>query len=212
MILCRVLRRHVIFRGEAMEIKKRKEILQKLDTLSQKESQSHIIEAFKYIEWLEEKASRWERYLNKFDWNWYLVLHRIRKLLERHGYTSEVDEIELFKKYWNGLLSEEDWEKIREETGEGFLGRVVSAYGAPFHEDKEYEPQFFNVILEDHGLKKIHVIKVLRTLSDLGLKEAKELVDAAPHLLFEEMDRWSAEQAKEKLEGVGAIIRLEASY
>ena len=62
----------------------------------------------------------------------------------------------------------------------------------------------FDVILEAAGDKKINVIKEVRALTSLGLKEAKELVEAAPKAVLEKVDKAAAEKAKEALEGAGA--------
>ncbi len=67
----------------------------------------------------------------------------------------------------------------------------------------------FDVVLESAGDKKIQVIKVVRELTSLGLKEAKELVDGAPKAIKEGVTREDAEAAKSKLEEVGASVVLK---
>jgi len=67
----------------------------------------------------------------------------------------------------------------------------------------------FDVVLESAGDKKIQVIKVVRELTSLGLKEAKELVDGAPKTLKEGISKEDAEAAKAKLEEVGASVVLK---
>jgi large subunit ribosomal protein L7/L12 len=67
----------------------------------------------------------------------------------------------------------------------------------------------FDVILEAAGDKKIIVIKEVRALTSLGLKEAKELVEAAPKAVVEKVDKATAEKAKEALEGAGATVTLK---
>jgi large subunit ribosomal protein L7/L12 len=67
----------------------------------------------------------------------------------------------------------------------------------------------FDVILEAAGEKKINVIKEVRALTSLGLKEAKELVEAAPKAVVEKVDKATAEKAKEALEGAGATVTLK---
>ncbi|GEP38677.1 50S ribosomal protein L7/L12 [Nocardioides psychrotolerans] len=67
----------------------------------------------------------------------------------------------------------------------------------------------FDVILEAAGEKKINVIKEVRALTSLGLKEAKELVEAAPKAVVEKVDKAAAEKAKEALEAVGATVTLK---
>ena len=71
------------------------------------------------------------------------------------------------------------------------------------------EKTSFNVILENSGDKKIQVIKEVRTLTSLGLKEAKELVDNAPKPVLEKASKEDAEKAKAQLEGAGATVELK---
>ena len=74
-------------------------------------------------------------------------------------------------------------------------------------EEKE-EKTSFDVILKEFGDKKIQVIKEVRALTGLGLKEAKELVDNAPKLVKEGLSKDDAEAAQKQLEAVGAVIEL----
>ena len=67
----------------------------------------------------------------------------------------------------------------------------------------------FDVILEAAGEKKINVIKEVRALTSLGLKEAKELVEAAPKAVVEKVDKAAAEKAKEALEAAGATVTVK---
>jgi len=67
----------------------------------------------------------------------------------------------------------------------------------------------FEVVLEAAGDKKINVIKEVRALTSLGLKEAKELVEAAPKTVLENATKEAAEKAKEALEGAGATVTLK---
>jgi len=71
------------------------------------------------------------------------------------------------------------------------------------------EKSEFDVILESAGDKKIAVIKEVRALTSLGLKEAKDLVDSAPKALLEGVSKEDAEKAKEQLEAAGATITLQ---
>src|SRR4051812_18040511 len=71
------------------------------------------------------------------------------------------------------------------------------------------EQDEFDVVLEAAGDKKINVIKEVRALTSLGLKEAKELVEAAPKAILEGVNKETAEKAKEALEGAGASITLK---
>jgi large subunit ribosomal protein L7/L12 len=71
------------------------------------------------------------------------------------------------------------------------------------------EQDEFDVILEAAGDKKIQVIKEVRALTSLGLKEAKDLVDGAPKPVLEKVDKAAAEKAKASLEGAGATVTLK---
>ena len=71
------------------------------------------------------------------------------------------------------------------------------------------EQDEFDVILESAGDKKIQVIKEVRGLTSLGLKEAKDLVDGAPKPVLEKVDKAAADKAKEQLEGAGATVELK---
>ena len=71
------------------------------------------------------------------------------------------------------------------------------------------EQDEFDVILEAAGEKKINVIKEVRSLTSLGLKEAKELVEAAPKAVLEKVNKEAADKAKEALEGVGASVSVK---
>ncbi len=71
------------------------------------------------------------------------------------------------------------------------------------------EQDEFDVILEGAGDKKIQVIKEVRTLTSLGLKEAKDLVDSAPKPVLERVNKEAAEKAKAALEGAGATVTVK---
>jgi large subunit ribosomal protein L7/L12 len=83
-------------------------------------------------------------------------------------------------------------------------GGGAAAGGAAAEEKDE-----FDVILADAGAQKIQVIKVVRELTNLGLKEAKDLVDAAPKPLLEKVSKDDAEKAKAKLEESGAKVEIK---
>ena len=74
--------------------------------------------------------------------------------------------------------------------------------------EAEEEKDSFDVVLTSAGEKKIQVIKEVRGLTSLGLKEAKELVEAAPKAVLEAVAKDAAEAAKEKLEAAGATVEL----
>ena len=71
------------------------------------------------------------------------------------------------------------------------------------------EQDEFDVVLEAAGDKKINVIKEVRALTSLGLKEAKELVEAAPKAVLEKVTKEAAEKAREQLEGAGASVSVK---
>jgi large subunit ribosomal protein L7/L12 len=79
------------------------------------------------------------------------------------------------------------------------------AAAAPAEEEKDE----FDVVLEADGGKKIQVIKVVRELTGLGLKEAKDVVEAAPKAILEKVNKETAEKAKAKLEAEGAKVSVK---
>ena len=86
---------------------------------------------------------------------------------------------------------------------------VAAAPGGAGEAAAEEEKDEFDVVLEAAGDKKIQVIKEVRTLTSLGLKEAKELVDSAPKAVLEGANKEAAEKAKAQLEGAGATVTLK---
>lgn len=85
----------------------------------------------------------------------------------------------------------------------------VAAGGGGAAAAAEEEKTEFDVILADAGAQKINVIKVVREITGLGLKEAKDLVDGAPKPVKEGMNKADAEAAKKKLEDAGAKVELK---
>jgi large subunit ribosomal protein L7/L12 len=85
----------------------------------------------------------------------------------------------------------------------------AAAPGAPAEAAAAEEKDEFDVVLGSAGDKKIQVIKEVRALTSLGLKEAKELVDSAPKPVLEKVPKEQAEAAKAKLEGAGAAVELK---
>lgn len=80
---------------------------------------------------------------------------------------------------------------------------------APAAAAAEEEKTEFDVVLADHGANKIGVIKVVREITGLGLKEAKELVDAAPKPIKEGVSKEEAEEIKKKVEEAGAKVEVK---
>ncbi|WEV77955.1 50S ribosomal protein L7/L12 [Janibacter cremeus] len=87
-------------------------------------------------------------------------------------------------------------------------GAAPAAGGGDAGAEAEEQSEF-DVILASAGDKKIQVIKEVRALTSLGLKEAKDLVDGAPKAVVENVDKEAAEKAKEALEGAGATVELK---
>jgi len=89
-------------------------------------------------------------------------------------------------------------------TGAGG-GAAAAGAGAPAAEEKTE----FTVVLKSGGEKKIQVIKEIRAITNLGLKEAKDLVEGAPGTVKEGVSKQEAEEIKKKLEGQGAAVELK---
>ena len=120
--------------------------------------------------------------------------------------------IEAFKELTLIELSEfvKAFEETFDVTAAAPAAAVVAAAPAAAGEAAaEEEKDEFDVVLEAAGDKKIQVIKEVRTLTSLGLKEAKELVDGAPKPVLEGANKEAAEKAKEQLEGAGATVTLK---
>jgi len=89
------------------------------------------------------------------------------------------------------------------------VAAAPAAGGAGGGEAAAEEQDEFDVILDDAGAQKIQVIKAVRELTSLGLKEAKDLVDGAPKPVLEKVNKEAAEKAKASLEGAGAKVTLK---
>ncbi len=120
--------------------------------------------------------------------------------------------IEAFKELTLIELSEfvKKFEEVFEVTAAAPVAAVAAAPagGAAAAEEVE-EKSEFDVVLEAAGDKKIQVIKEVRALTSLGLKEAKDLVDGAPKPVLEGVNKETAEKAKAQLEGAGATVTLK---
>jgi large subunit ribosomal protein L7/L12 len=86
---------------------------------------------------------------------------------------------------------------------------MAAAPGAGGGAEAAAEPTEFNVILTGHGDKKIQVIKALREITSLGLKEAKEVVEGVPRAIKESVSKDEAESVKKKLEEAGGTIEVK---
>jgi large subunit ribosomal protein L7/L12 len=89
------------------------------------------------------------------------------------------------------------------------VAAAPAAGGAAGGAEAAEEKDDFDVILEDAGDKKIQVIKEVRTLTNLGLKEAKDLVEGAPKPVLEKVNKEAADKAKEALEAAGAKVTVK---
>ena len=111
------------------------------------------------------------------------------------------------------LLELSDFVKQFEETFEVTAAAPVAVAAAPAAggaaAEAPVEQDEFDVILESPGDKKIQVIKEVRSLTSLGLKEAKDLVDGAPKAVLEKVAKDAAEKAKAALEGAGATVTVK---
>ena len=110
------------------------------------------------------------------------------------------------------LLELSDFVKLFEETFDVTAAApvaVAAAAPAAGAGEAAAEQDEFDVVLEAAGENKIPVIKEVRALTNLGLKEAKDLVEAAPKAVLEKVTKEAAEKAKEALEGAGAKVTLK---
>ena len=89
------------------------------------------------------------------------------------------------------------------------VAAAPAAGGAAGGAEAAAEQDEFDVILESAGEKKINVIKEVRGLTSLGLKEAKDLVESAPKAILEKVDKAAADKAKEALEAAGATVTVK---
>lgn len=143
--------------------------------------------------------------------------------------TKETNETPKAKKADTAMLSKEQFfehldkltvleladyiKEFEERYGVSAAAAVPMAFpgaGAPQAEAQAAEEKTeFNVILKEIGEKKINVIKAVREVTSLGLKEAKDLVDSAPKAIKEGVTKDEAEELKKKFEEVGAVIELQ---
>ena len=115
------------------------------------------------------------------------------------------------------LIELSEFVKLFEDTFEVTAAAPVAAVaaaapaagGGDAGGEEEAGSDKVDVILESGGDKKIAVIKEVRALTSLGLKEAKDLVDGAPKAVLEKVDKAAADKAKEQLEGAGATVELK---
>jgi len=124
--------------------------------------------------------------------------------------SGKIDEVLESIKTMTAMELAELSKKIQSEFGVTPMAAVATAPVAGGAGEAAAEEQTeFKVVLNAVGDKKIQVIKVVRELTSLGLKEAKDLVDGAPKVVKEGISRQEAEAAKAKLEEVGAQIEIK---
>jgi large subunit ribosomal protein L7/L12 len=121
------------------------------------------------------------------------------------------DLLDAFKELTLIELSEfvKKFEETFEVTAAAPVAVAAGPAGGGAAAEVEDEKDEFDVVLESAGDKKIQVIKEVRALTSLGLKEAKDLVDAAPKAVLEKATKEAAEKAKAALEGAGATVTLK---
>lgn len=121
------------------------------------------------------------------------------KLVEELGKLSVLDAAQLVKKL------EEAWGvSAAAPVAMAAMGAPAAAAAEPVEEQTE-----FDVIIKDAGPKKIEVIKAIRQLTNLGLKEAKDAAETAGTKLLEAVSKDAANDAKAKLEAAGAVVELK---
>jgi large subunit ribosomal protein L7/L12 len=121
------------------------------------------------------------------------------------------DLLEQFKEMTLLELSEfiKQFEETFDVTAAAAAPVMMAAPGGGGGEAAAEEQDEFDVVLTGAGDKKIQVIKEVRALTSLGLKEAKDLVDGAPQPVLEKVNKEAADAAKEALEGAGASVEIK---
>jgi large subunit ribosomal protein L7/L12 len=123
----------------------------------------------------------------------------IEKLVEELSTLTVLEAAELVKKL------EEKWGvSAAAPVAMAALPAAAAAAAEPVEEKTE-----FNVVIKDPGAKKIEVIKVIRQLTSLGLKEAKDVAETAGSKVLESVSKDAASDAKTKLEAAGAVVEVE---
>ncbi|MGD2077347.1 MAG: 50S ribosomal protein L7/L12 [Chloroflexota bacterium] len=123
----------------------------------------------------------------------------LEKLVDQLGELTLLEAAELTK------MLEEKWGV----SAAAPVAMGMMPMGAGAEAAAEEEKTEFDVVLTEIGPKKINVIKEVRALTSLGLKEAKDVVDGAPSTVLEGVNKESAEEAKAKLEEAGAVVELK---
>jgi large subunit ribosomal protein L7/L12 len=127
----------------------------------------------------------------------------LNKLVEELSALTVLEAAELKK------MLEEKWGVTAAAAAPVMMAAAGGAAPAAAAAEPEEEKTEFTVVLKDGGPKKINVIKVVRTLTNLGLKEAKDLVEGAPQTVLDGVSKEAANDAKAKLEAEGAVVELK---
>jgi len=125
---------------------------------------------------------------------------------------SKVDDVLKMLEEMTVLELSELVKACEEKFGVKAQAPVVAAQGvaaASASGEEEEEKTSFNIVLTSSGTNKIAVIKEIRAITDLGLKEAKELVDSAPKTLKENLSKEEVSEIKKKLESAGATVEIK---
>lgn len=128
----------------------------------------------------------------------------LQKLVEELSNLTVMEAAELKR-----MLEEEWGVEAAAPMAMGAMPMMAAGARAADAVEEEEEQTEFTVVLKDIGPKKIEVIKVVRSLTSLGLKEAKELVEGAPSNVMEDVTKESAQEAKSKLEEAGAVVEVK---
>ena len=128
----------------------------------------------------------------------------LQKLVEELSSLTVMEAAELKR-----MLEEEWGVEAAAPMAMGAMPMMAAAPAAAAPAEEAEEKTEFDVVLKDVGPKKIEVIKVVRSLTNLGLKEAKDLVEGAPSNVLEGVSKDVAQDAKAKLEAVGAGIDIK---
>ena len=127
----------------------------------------------------------------------------LQKLVEELSTLTVMEAAELKR-----MLEEEWGVEAAAPMAMGAMPMMAGAAAAAPAEEQEEKTEF-DVVLKDVGPKKIEVIKVVRSLTNLGLKEAKDLVEGAPNNVMEAVSKDAANDAKAKLEAAGAVVEIK---
>ena len=128
----------------------------------------------------------------------------LQKLVEELSSLTVMEAAELKK------MLEEAWGvEAAAPMAMGAMPMMAAGAAAPAAAEEEEEKTEFTVVLKEIGPKKIEVIKVVRSLTSLGLKEAKDLVEGVPSNVMEAVSKEAANDAKAKLEEAGAVIEVK---